>query len=480
MAENKQPAAPAAERKAGWGELLRDGRAVYTVLLNLGIALHALDVFIITTIMPMVVADIGGLAYYTWANMLYMVGSIAGAASGAYMHSRFGGRRGYVYGGIILLVGTIGCSIPPDMVSLLVARTIKGFGGGMVMSQSMALVRELYEPRIRTRILALITSTWSVAAVIGPALGGVFGEIGWWRGAFWATTPLVLVFLWMAWRWVPDTPAAEAPMRLPWRRLGLLTLGVLCVGITSILKDPASMTIMLVVAVAMVWLTFRLDGASDHSLFPSNPMSLVQPVGTAYWIFFLISFTHSGLLVFTPLFLQVLHGMTPLYIGYLSLVFSFGWTAGSLVISGWSGRLEHFGSVAGMVLAALCIAGMAVEIVDGSLTMITVLITIAGFGIGATNVVSTAWCLGVARPGEEHVTASSMPMIRSLGVAFGAAGAGLVANAAGLRGGTAPDTVAEVAVWVLSLTAIIPALAAVFTLRAALFRAAAARERAAL
>ncbi len=95
MAENQVSGAPPDDRKADWAELFRDGRGAYTALLNLGIALHALDVFIITTIMPSVVADIGGLSYYTWTNMLYMIGSITGAASGAYMHSRFGGRRGY-------------------------------------------------------------------------------------------------------------------------------------------------------------------------------------------------------------------------------------------------------------------------------------------------------------------------------------------------------------------------------------------------
>lgn len=478
VAENQVSGAPPDDRKADWVELFRDGRGTYTALLNLGIALHALDVFIITTIMPSVIADIGGLSYYTWTNLLYMVGSITGAASGAYMHSRFGGRRGYFYGGIVLLVGTVGCSIAPDMASLLVARTVKGFGGGLVMAQSMALIRELYEPRIRTRILALVTTTWSVAAVLGPALGGVFAEIGWWRGAFWATTPFVLGFLWLAWRSIPDAPPAGSTMRLPWRRLASLTLGVVCVGVTSVLDNIAATALLLIAAIALVWLTFRLDEISDHRLFPSKPMSFVLPVGTAYWIFFLISVTHSALLIFTPLFLQVLHGLTPLYIGYLSLVFSFGWTAGALIVSGWSGRLEHAGSVGGMLLTALCTAIMAAEIVTGSLMLISVVITVAGVGIGATNVVATAWGMAVARPGEENVTASSMPMIRSLGVAFGAAGAGLVANAAGLSGGTAPDTVANVAVWVLGLTAVVPVLAAGFALRAAFFPSPAAIEAA--
>ncbi len=470
MVENNGTAAPQKDRKADWADLFRDGRGVYSILLNLGIALHALDVFIITTIMPSVVADIGGLSYYTWTNMLYMVGSITGAACGVLMRTRFGSRRGYVYGGLVLLAGTAGCALAPDMASLLAARALKGFGGGLVMAQSMALIRELYEPRIRTRILAVITTTWSVAAVVGPAIGGVFAEIGWWRGAFWATAPVVLGFLWMSWPWIPETQAAGNVQRLPWRRLSLLTLGVLCVGLTSQVISQGLIAVLLIVAIALVWVTFRLDEASDHGLFPSRAMSFVSPVGTAYWIFFLISVTHSALLIFTPLFLQVLHGVTPLYVGYLSLAFSLGWTAGSLIVSGWSGRLEHFGSVAGMVLTAVCIAVMAVEMVDGSLTLITIVITVAGVGIGATNVVSTAWGMAVARAGEESVTASSMATIRSLGVAFGAAGAGLVANAAGLRTGTDPETVAGVAVWVLGLTVVPPALAALFALRAALWR----------
>ncbi len=470
MAKIQGPAAPPDNRKADWGELFRDGRGVYSVLLNLGTALHALDVFIITTIMPAVVADIGGLSYYTWTNMLYMVGTITGAACGSLMHARFGNRRGYVYGGIILLIGTVACSIPPDMASLLAARTVKGFGGGLIIAQSMALVRELYEPRIRTRILATITTTWSIAAVVGPALGGVFAEIGWWRGAFWATVPFVLGFMWLAWRSIPETTAPRDMRRLPWRRLVLLTLGVMCVGVTSQFESIGATAIMLITAVTLVWLTFRLDEQSDHSLFPSRAMSFFSPVGTAYWIYFLISVTHTGLLIFAPLFLQVLHHLSPLYIGYLSLVFSVGWTVGSLVLSGWSGRLEQAGSVGGMILTAICIAIMAAKIETGSLTLITVVITVAGIGIGATNVVSTAWGMKVARAGEENVTASSMPTIRSLGVAFGAAGAGLVANAAGLRVGTAPETIANVAVWVLGLTAIAPALAAMFALRAAFWR----------
>ncbi len=459
--------APAGESgHTGWVALFRDGRATNTVLLNLGISLHALDIFIMTTVMPAVIADIGGLSFYTWTTMLYMVGSIVGAAGGAYLRARFGQRQGYIWGGAVLLVGTIGCAIAPDMASLLVARVIKGIGGGLVISQSMALVRALYGPEIRTHMLALITGTWSIAALLGPLLGGVFGEIGWWRGAFWATVPFALCFIWMA-AWRVPAEAARAPgSRLPWRRLAMLTGGVLAVGLTSQFDDPLVNGGLTLFGGLLVWLTVVRDHGSEHRLFPSHALSLMSPVGLAYWVYFLISVTHTGLLLFTPLFLQVLHDISPLYIGYLSLVFSIGWTAGSMLVAGWSDRAKRIASPGGMALAAVFIALFAAAIVDGNMIAITVAITVVGLGIGATNVLMTAFGMAVARKGEESVTASSMTIVRSLGVAFGAAISGLVANVAGLNAGIAPDTVARVALWVLSFTALMPVAAMVCALRA--------------
>ena len=135
------------------------------------------------------------------------------------------------------------------------------------------------------------------------------------------------------------------------------------------------------------------------------------------------------------------------------------------LVAGLSGRLERLAPFVGMVVAALSIAGIAATMAHGWLLVITVAITITGVGIGMTNVLMTAFGMAVARPGEESITASSMPTIRSLGVAFGAAIAGLIANAVGLGAGTAPATVARVSVWVIGLTVVPPTLAALFALR---------------
>ena len=77
---SSQPTSPgkSAAEGARWIDPFKNGLALYTIMLNVGIGLHALDVFIIATVMPRVVKELGGAEYYTWATMLYMVASIIG------------------------------------------------------------------------------------------------------------------------------------------------------------------------------------------------------------------------------------------------------------------------------------------------------------------------------------------------------------------------------------------------------------------
>ena len=193
------------EEGTGWSDMFRGIRGVYTILLNVGIGVHAIDIFVITTVMPAVVAEIGGVEFYAWTTMLYMVGTIVGAASGQHARALLGRRKGYVASGLIFLVGALGCALAPNMAILLLFRTVEGIGGGLLMSQSMTLVNDLYTGRLRTRVLAAITTTWSIAAVIGPLIGGFWGNFGIWRGAFLTTSVLTLLFILAAWKVVPES-----------------------------------------------------------------------------------------------------------------------------------------------------------------------------------------------------------------------------------------------------------------------------------
>lgn len=456
--------APPAEEGTGWSDMFRGTRGIYTVLLNLGIGLHAIDIFVITTIMPAVVADLGGVRFYAWTTMLYMVGTIVGAASGSYVRSRLGRRRGYVAGGLIFLAGAIGCAAAPSMETLLVFRVIEGFGGGLLMSQSMTLVSDFYTGKLRTRVLATVTTTWSIASVAGPMIGGVWGSIGIWRGAFLTTCVLTVLFVIAAWRVIPESEPAGG-QRLPYRRLLLLGLSVIMVGTTGQIEALEWRIGFIALGIAFLWFTLRLDGSSDTGLFPRRVLSLFAPIGTAYWVFLLLAASYTPLTIFMPLALRTLYGLDPLWIGYVLTVFSTTWTVGSMGTAGWSPRWTRIACVGGMLVAAASIFGIALTVGSASIWIMTALMATAGLGIGATNVHSISWTFAAADKDQAQITASAMPAMRSVGIAFGSALAGLVANASGLSQGTTPEIVREALPWIFGTATLVPLAGSLCILR---------------
>jgi len=451
-------ARPMPER-AAWRDVFRGRYAAYTLILNLGIGLHAVDVFVVSTVMPAVVREIGGAAFYTWPTMLYMVASIVGAACGGPVRAALGSRKGYVAAAAAFLAGSAGCGLAVSMPTLLAARLVQGAGGGLIIALSMVLVRELYAGALRTRVLSTISTTWGVAALAGPLIGGLFAEAGWWRGAFLFAVPVVIGFAAAAWRVLPPGGRTAARARdIPLGRLALLGAGVLSLASAGTVGQTAARFGLVALAAALVLSAFRLDSRAAVRLFPSRALSLATAVGTANWMFFLYSFTHSPLGVFTPLVAQVLHGASPLVAGYINAMMAIAWTTAALVTAGLRGRAVRVAVIAGPLFLTLAVVGQAVFAVSGPFAVFVAAVTAMGLGIGASHVHVVTGTMAAAREGEEATTTASISTIRSLGIAFGAAFAGLVANAAGgLDAGVSRATVAAAAAWLYWLGALAPA-----------------------
>jgi MFS family permease len=397
--------------------------------------------------------------------MLYMTASIVGAASGSPLKAAFGPNKGYAIGGSVFLLGSVACGASPAMSFLLIARTIQGIGGGIVISQSMGLISELYPTHLRTRILATVSGVWGVAALIGPLIGGVFAEIGWWRGAFWITVPVILGFTVLALRTLPGKSDDGANPSYPLGRVMLLAAGVLCAGATGNVPSLTAKFALFALSILLVGASFRFDSQAPNRLFPPRPLSMMQPVGAIYWILLLFSVTHTAIGIFLPLVLQVLHGVTPLVAGYGNAVFAVSWTVASFIAAGWRGTAEKAALLGGPVIVAASLLALAACVVDQSPLVICVLAGMAGFGIGIANIHLAATIMRIAEQGHESLTASSIPTIRSLGISFGAAGAGLIANSAGLGEGIDRATVAAAATWVYGLVTVAPIICFMLTLR---------------
>jgi MFS family permease len=397
----------------------------------LGVVMYALQILLVVTMMPTVVAEIGGGAWYVWASMLYQVGAIVGAASVGPVWSKTGGRGAFVLAGFIFALGTLGCAIAPGMLELILARGVQGYGGGLIIGGTMGLVSRIFPANQRTRILALYQGTWSLCSLIGPFVGGGFAEFGWWRGAFWVSLPFILGFCAMAWWKVPRN-LSQSGSGFPLLRIGLLTLGVLGVAQAGQLETTAGRAMMIGAALACIVLTFRVDARATHRMFPSKPLSLSRPVGIGYWMLIIVGAGQAGITILLPLVLQVSHGVTPLLVGVTNLINSTSWTIGTFIVSGWSGARERLALKGGPVLLVIAVVGFIASVHFGSLWLVLVACVFLGFGVGVHHVHLGARTMESAEKGEETITASSMTMVRSLGQAIGTASAGMVANMAGL------------------------------------------------
>ena len=124
---------------------------------------------------------------------------------------------------------------------------------------------------------------------------------------------------------------------------------------------------------------------------------------------------HTTVPLLIPLLLQVVHGVEPLFVSFVSLVISLGWTIGTFAVSGWTGKKETIALGSGPLLMML---GLLVITVTAQLPMLITLTVAAGlfgFGVGIHNVHLLSRTMEAAEKGEEQITDSSMPSIRSLG-----------------------------------------------------------------
>lgn len=456
---------------ASWGELLRGRNGLLAVALTGGVALHAVNVHIVTTVLPSVVQDIGGLDWYAWNTTLFVVASIVGAALSVRLLAALGPRGACLAALAVFALGSAACASAASMPWMLAGRSVQGLGGGMLAALSYALIRVVFAPPLWPRAVALVSGMWGVATLCGPAVGGLFAQAGHWRWAFWSLLPVSLLQALLVAAQLRPAAAREASPAIPARQIALLAASVLAVAAASLSPQLLWQGVGVLAGLALGAAAVALDRRAPVRLLPHGATALGSPLGAVYASVALL-LVGTTTEIYVPYFLQILHGYTPLAAGYLTAAMAGGWSAGSLLSSGRSGAAAGRLLRAGPVLGTVSLLALAVLIpFDGdmgaSMRMLLCGLALAGAGAG----VGIGWphlltrVLHLAPAGEGGMASAAITTVQLYGMAVGAAIAGLVANGAGL---IAPGGVAgaqSAAVWLFVSFALAPALAALLARR---------------
>lgn len=203
-------------KKQSWSALLLGKNAIYSLTFTGGVGLHAINVYIVITILPSLMNDIGGELYYSWVATIFITASLLGTSIATKILGKTGPRKAYVLAGLIFTVGTFICSIASTMPFFLIGRFVQGFGSGALLSLSHSMVRIVFSPPLWSHALSIISAMWGISTLLGPAIGGISVQYGVWRVSFWIVGSLAIIFSLIALKVLPKenenyVPTAPLP-----------------------------------------------------------------------------------------------------------------------------------------------------------------------------------------------------------------------------------------------------------------------------
>ena len=463
----------AIEKPPSWRSLLTGANGLRSLVLCGGVALHAINIYIVTTILPTVIQEIGGLTFYAWNTTLFVAASIVGSAISAKVIERQGAAKAYLFALLLFSAGAILCGLAPSMSILLLGRTVQGLGGGILFALSYALIRVAFKPELWSRAMALVSGMWGIATLCGPAIGGMFAQSGEWRMAFWALLPIVALLALIVWWQFRDMPATPGQRdKLPWLMILLLVLSVLFISAAGLSDNRVWNGAGIVLGLLLGYIITRLDnGQKTARLLPTGAWQLTHGIGLLFATMALLVF---GLTteIYVPYFLQVIHHMSPLMAGYLTAIMAAGWTLAALSSASASEQrslqMIRIGPV--VVLVSLIVLAVTLPMTTagkGILFCYGLALLGVGFGIGLAWPHLLTRVFSSAPEGEETLTSSSVTTVQLYATALAAALAGVVTNAAGIADVSDLQGAQSAARMLFGLFAIAPALAAMLAWRLA-------------
>jgi EmrB/QacA subfamily drug resistance transporter len=318
-------------------------RAVFGALF-LALWLAALDQTVVSTALPTMVGDLGGLTYLSWVVTAYLLTStVAGP-----LYGKFGdlyGRKIVLQVAIaVFLVGSALCGIAQNMVQLIVFRALEGVGGGGLIVITIAVIGDLIPPRERGRYQGFFGAVFGVATIVGPLVGGFFVDHLSWRWIFYINLPTGILALAVIAAVLPSG-STRRQHAVDYVGALLLTAALSAVILFTGLGGttfPWTSPVMIGLMAASIVGVIAFIVVETRAREPILPMSLFanRNFAVASGVGLIVGLSLFGAVTFLPIYLQVVKGVSPSVSGLLLMPMMLGMLATSVI----SGRLiSRFG-----------------------------------------------------------------------------------------------------------------------------------------
>jgi MFS family permease len=297
-------------------------------------AMVAIEATIVSTVMPQIASELGGLHLYSWVFASFLLAQTAMTVVFGKLSDLYG-RKPIMFVGIaIFVIGSVLAGFSWSMPAMICFRLIQGIGAGAIQPVSLTIVGDLYPVRERGKVQGYLASVWAVSAVVGPMIGALIVQKLSWAWIFWVNVPIGLAAAAGFWFFLHEAPTVR---RSSIDMVGavLFTVGIaaLMIALTEfgVGNTGVALAWAVLFVVTLVLFIFQERRAADPMV--SLKLWGARMIATVNGAAMLAGMVLIGITTFLPMYVQVVLQRSSVTAGLTLTMVMLGWPIGATLTS---------------------------------------------------------------------------------------------------------------------------------------------------
>lgn len=385
----------------------------------MGLVLSSLDQTIVSTAMPTITKELGGLSLYSWVFAIYMLTSTTSMPIYGKMADLFGPRKMYLIGLFLFLSGSLLCGMANSMTGLIAARGIQGLGAGALMPVAFIIVGELYPPEKRGKFQGLFGAVFAMTSILGPTIGGIIVEHLSWGWIFFINLPIGIASILIIALAFRDQRQYDKKPVIDWYGAASLSAAIILILLSLVMASREYKIGLGGAGILFLGLFIWIETKAKEPLLPLS-LFRIPAIGYGNLAGFFVSAALFGAIVYIPLFVQEVRGASPSEAGFLLVPLMLSAAISSTLGGRWMAKASFRAIlIPSLLIMATGFFLLSTMDVGTTNTQLVSYLIVTGLGMGAIYPAFGTAAHSAVKPQDRGVAMSTSQLFRSIGGTIG-------------------------------------------------------------